>query len=415
MKVLAISFGFPPMVAPRSIQVARLLPHLDADVALVCADDRTTTADHSIEPHAEQRVHLVRRVPYTRSLLRRRLDGAAHRLHLPFWNELPDAYRRWARPALRAAQSIVAGGFRPDVLVSFGNPMTDHLVGLALHRQHGWPWVAHFSDPWTRNPYHVLSRGAERWNARREAEVMRAADVLLFPSAECADYMTAPHGGAVAARAAAVPHAFGDALPAGSPPTEGPLVIRHVGSLYGARTGRPVIDAVAHLARHDPAALGDVRIEFIGSHAPHALAAEEAGLLPPGIISAAGRVPYDESRRRMAAADGLLLLDGDWQGPGIFFPAKLADYIGADRPILALAQAGAAARIVRELGGIVGLLHDTAESAAALGAFLRVLRARRAAPGAPWAVPEVRARYAAPAVARAFHVHLAGAGTRPRA
>src|SRR5690606_17772220 len=153
--VLAVSFAFPPLVAPRAIQVARLLRHLDAKVALVCASDESGVHDPSIEAGAEERLVICRRVPFTRSRTRRRIDAAAAILRVPLWNRRPGMYRPWVAPAVRAAEEISRAGFRPDVLVTFGNPMSDHLVGLELAARHRLPWVAHFSDPWTGNPYHA--------------------------------------------------------------------------------------------------------------------------------------------------------------------------------------------------------------------------------------------------------------------
>jgi hypothetical protein len=43
-------------------------------------------------------------------------------------------------------------------MVPFGNPMTDHLVGLSLSRKYRIPWIARFSDPWVDNPYHRQGR-----------------------------------------------------------------------------------------------------------------------------------------------------------------------------------------------------------------------------------------------------------------
>jgi hypothetical protein len=53
MKLLVISFAFPPIVAPRSIQVARLLRHMDAESVVICSASTGESLDLTIEPQAE--------------------------------------------------------------------------------------------------------------------------------------------------------------------------------------------------------------------------------------------------------------------------------------------------------------------------------------------------------------------------
>lgn len=409
MKLLAISFGFPPVVAPRSIQVARLLQHLDAETAVICGLPEDEPLDSTIEPEASLAVARCLRVHHRRSRLRRRLEGLAERADLPVWNRTPDAYGRWGRAALTAARSLLSSGFRPDVLASFGNPMTDHLVGLELARETGLPWVAHFSDPWTRNPLHIRSWLDEFLNQRLERLVQRRADVLLFPSSECADHMVAGADPGVQAKVDVLPHSFRpESTQAGWPAggSTGRLVVRHIGELYSRRRLSPVTTALQEIASHDPSLLEGVRFEFIGVRDPNSLRGADVNLLPPGVLSLHDRVSYEESVSLMRSADGLLVLDGAWQGKGIFFPSKLADYIGAGRPIMGIASPGAGAGIIERLGGIVADVSDPAAIALGLRRFLALVRTGSDNRGEAWGNPDERRQYAAPVVAEQFREQL---------
>ena len=62
----------------------------------------------------------------------------------------------------------------------------------------------------------------------------------------------------------------------------------------------------------------------------------------------------------MLEADMLLILDAPFD-ISVFFPSKLVDYIGAQKPILAITPEGSCADIVREVGGLV-YSPDTLES-----------------------------------------------------
>src|SRR4029077_3555512 len=54
------------------------------------------------------------------------------------------------------------------------------------------------------------------------------------------------------------------------------------------------------------------------------------------VVSVGGQVPYDECLARMVRADILLLLDTP--GRRIAVRAKLYEYVGAGRPVLALGE-----------------------------------------------------------------------------
>lgn len=418
MKLLVVSFAFPPVVAPRSIQVARLLRHLDAECAVVCGIDDREPLDDSIDSDIVSRLAACARVPLSRPRWRCRLDAAAARAHLPFWNKVPDPYRRWRGPALAAARQILKDGFVPDALVTFGNPMTDHLVGLELKRKFALPWVAHFSDPWIDNPFQPREGLDRLVNLRLQQAVFAEADLLLFPSDECADYMLPAGDASLQAKRGVLPHSYEPGQAAAPGPagdrSDDEVVVRHIGTLYGVRSAAPVIAGLEWLLASAPDALDGVRFEFVGFR-------DRRRLVPYGTADAVAsrvfirdRVPYRESLSLMASADGLLMLDGAWAGPGIFFPSKLADYIGSGRPILGMAAPGPGARIIGQLGGHVAGIGDFAGIAHGFDQFLELLRARKGAQGEAWGEPGERDRYAAPVVAQEFHALVASVLDRKR-
>ena len=68
------------------------------------------------------------------------------------------------------------------------------------------------------------------------------------------------------------------------------------------------------------------------------------------VVVATQKVPYLESLSVMRSADVLLVIDAPLE-VSPFFPSKLADYMGANRPILGITPAqGATADILRRLG-----------------------------------------------------------------
>src|SRR5262249_47074002 len=143
----------------------------------------------------------------------------------------PDAQRAWAKAA--GAWIAQTGPTRDDTLVTFGQPMSDHLAGLALKARFGLRWVAHLSDPWADDPFGRAP--FFRWRNRRlERRVFAAADRIVVTSDETRALIMRTYAPAWRDKTGVLPHAFDPALYPRRTAAAGPLVLRYLGSLYGA-------------------------------------------------------------------------------------------------------------------------------------------------------------------------------------
>lgn len=367
MTVVALSYAYPPLRYPRAIQVARLVAHLDEDVHVVCADEPGAPHDPSLE-RAYADAAPVTRVAWTRGarLAQRVRDKVLEDRVL-----VPDRFRPWQRGAVAAARPLIGPD---DVLVTFGQPMSDHLAGLRLLRSVGVPWIAHFSDPWVDSALRHAGRATRTLNERLERAVIERADAVVFTSDATVELVMRKYPDALRQRVHVVPHAFDPALYPEAEPEPG--LLRYVGNFYGNRGPKPLFDALRRL--------DGVRVEIVGSSEQPI---EDA---PPG-VSVRGAVDYLDSLALMRSSAALLVLDA----PGarsVFLPSKLVDYLGAGRPIVALTPPGAAADLAERAGGRVADPSDPAAAAEAIAATL--------ADRAPRPVPEeLRREYEAPAVA----------------
>jgi glycosyltransferase involved in cell wall biosynthesis len=375
-RTVFITYVYPPDESPRAVQIGRLVRHSGLeDLHIVCATQGAVGAG-------------VHHVPWGR---------AARLRHAVRWKTargrvlVPDAFRPWVRDAARTA-----GRLRPDVLVTFGQPMSDHLAGLALKRRTGIPWVAHFSDPWVDNPFREGSAPVVALNRRLEAKVLRGADRLVFTSEETVDLVMRRYPSAIGHKAAVVPHAFPAAGYGDVAAPTGRVVVRHLGAFYGQRSPAPLLRALNLLARRDPAALDDVHVELWGPFETPLEALEEHGRLPQGLVAARGRTSYAHSLELMRGADLLVVIDAPAEH-SVFLPSKLVDYLGSRRPIVALTPPGASARIVEDAGGWVAPPEDAEAAADALAAALSAAREHR---NRDWGNPELIRRYEPGVVAR---------------
>ena len=158
---------------------------------------------------------------------------------------VPDARVGWVRPTTR--QLLQRLKTEPvDVVVTTGPPHSMHLIGLALKRATGLPWVADFRDPWSTMDYledFGLSARSRATFQRMEREVVAEADCVLVTSPGALKELGAdPRKGHV------LPNGwdrddFPD-RPQPKHPNPKP-VLGHFGALYGARDPKDLWPALA--------------------------------------------------------------------------------------------------------------------------------------------------------------------------
>jgi glycosyltransferase involved in cell wall biosynthesis len=331
--------------------------------------------------------------------------GVVERLSMPGWvlrlplarSELlvrtPDEFRFINRRTFAKLRSLDLA--RYSAVVTWSQWHSIHLVGLRARRlPNSPPWIAHFSDPWVDNPLAPVHGLAGRLNRRLERKVVEGADQLLLTSQETLRLFADRYGDDVMAKAQIVPHTYiPDLYPDRRPrPQDGPLTIRYVGQLYGARSPEPLFRALGILAGAEPGLLDTVRIELIGRVDAEMLQTAAALALPDGSVRIVPPVPYRESLGLIRQADLLLVIDAP-MASSPFLPSKLIDYLGAARPVLGITPPGASANLIRRLGGWVAPPDDPESIASALAEALDWVRTHDN--DVDFGDPEIRMEYAA--------------------
>jgi len=404
VRLLALSFYYPPVNNPRAVQVARLLRHASLSTSLICADydQPNERMDHlQISPAAEF-LESCLRVPYSETWWHRTSSRLAHRFDLRLMDKQPDRFMNWKPAVLKAVESLLGKGDPPDALVTFGSPMSDHVIGLELKKRFGWPWLAHFSDPWVDNIFKNFNWLTRSMNLSLERHVVESADRLIFTSSETVDLVMAKYCPSLRSKARVLPHAFEpDSFQLQAIESDSKIVIRYVGDMYGRRTPEPLFNALKSILVSEPSLLDGVSFEFVGSM--HDLKVNQMGLadLPQGLVDFQPTVGYAESLDLMTSADGLLVIDAP-AAESVFLPSKLIDYIGARRPVLGITPPGTATRLITELGGWVCDPVDAEQTQKAVAAFVNFVREHKSAGKQCWGPPLVRERFNAAGVGKKF-------------
>lgn len=405
-----VSYYLPPVNEPRAIQVGNLLGCLEEPLLVAHGQDRRRSPDPTLGLSLANPLSRLLPVPFRPNPLGERLEYRASQRNLPLAGRAPDRLWTWRRPALKAILAeLKALPWRPRALLTFGQPWTTHLVGLGLYRALGLPWLAHFSDLWSDWPFGPPDPLTKWYNRHLEAQVVAAASRVLFTSPETLELVMAKYPASLGAKAQVLSHSYRpqDYPP---PPAPGPprRVLRYLGSFYGRRQPSLLIAPLLLLAQRRPELLRDLSIEIIGDYQPPAQDNPFAAL-PPGLVSFHPPIPHGRCLELMVQAEALLVIE--FPVPrSVWLPSKIIEYMGAGRPVLGLAPAGASRRVILELGGWCADPADPEAVATMLADYLS-----RPAPPQPWGDQAVRQSYLAEQQARRLleqvDLALAGAAT----
>jgi glycosyltransferase involved in cell wall biosynthesis len=338
-RALIVTYHFPPSSASGSFRLLGFARHLPRAgwAAVVVAPPRLPW--EAVDPE------LLRQVPpetvlYSVSFHENRLSLPL-RLWAPFTSWLVKAWPACVRAVRRD---------RPEVVLTSGPPHLVHTLGLLVKRRFGIPWVADFRDPWIAcTPRQSGSTWRDRAEARLERAVMHRADRIIANAPNACDALRQEFPEA-AGRMAVITNGFDpERFPPPAATGGDSFTIIYSGSIYAGRDPRLFLDAVRTWVAGRPAGVRPVRVAFFGCIEADYLAAEVRARGLEGVVTIHGQIPYAESLAAMARSDVLLLLDSPGRRIGV--PAKLYEYLGAGRPVLALSEAdGDTAWVLRESG-----------------------------------------------------------------
>ena len=391
-KVLLIAFHFPPFKGSsgleRTLAFCRNLPAQGWQPMVLSANPRAfaRTSD-------ERLTDIPTGVRVERPFA---LDTVRHLSirgrHLP-WTALPDRWISWLVGAVPRGLRMIRQE-RPAVIWSTYPIATAHLIGWVLHRITKVPWIADFRDPMVeynhREKYYAPRNPAVR-RARLRVERLCAGNaaytVFCTPGARrifIERYPDFPPD-----RALVIPNGFDEAAfaqlnTADPDDTQAPnasLTLLHSGVLYPGPDRDPsaFLTAVRQLIDESPEWKHRLRIRFRASGYTNTYSTLIARLNLQEIVELAPSVPYRAALAEMTTADGLLVFQGYTSNPAI--PAKVYEYLRAQRPILALvdAEGDTAALLHRLRVGTVLPIDESEAIKAGLDTFLRNLNAGTAA------------------------------------
>lgn len=352
VKVLFLSFGSPPSITARAIQLCKLSRVLSIRPKIITAKE----SKKEFCPEFEKNMEVISRIqakPQSGFI-----DLILYNLFKSYYLT-PDANRVWAKKLYNKTISYLDNK-EIKVIVSFSNPLSVHLSALKIKKKKNLPWVAFFSDPWTDNPYNVKKGLSKLVNKYLEKQVVKNADKLIFTSQETLNVVMRKYPKNWKEKAIHIPHMYDKSIYDYTlKPDKDRFVIRHLGEFYGIRTPEPFLEVINDLYEEKKELFDNVLIEFYGKLNNYNYVIGKYKDIK--CISFKEPVNYHKSIDLMLTSDLLLSIDAPAKEESIFLPSKLVDYIGAKKPIFSITQKGTAYNLIREVDGYVASTIDSTE------------------------------------------------------
>lgn len=370
-RVLMIAFHFPPVWGSsgvqRSLRFAQGLPELGWQPTVISAHprayERTSNELLADVPASVQVVHAFAFDAVRKLSVGKRYPGFVAR---------PDRWWPWRLGGVVEGLKLVRE--RPfDVIWSTYPIPTAHQIAATLHRHTGIPWVADFRDPMAQDGY---PEDPKTWRAFKGIEERTVSNALrsVFTTPGAARDYRERYRDVPEERFAVIENGYDEQtfvaaqaqVRRADPLVPGKITLLHSGIVYPSeRDPTQLLQALAALKAGGVIDQTNFSVRFRASEHDALLQrlASECGvtelieLLPP--------VPYAAALEEMLRADALLVLQASNCNAQI--PAKLYEYLRAQRPILALTDPiGDTAQVVLRAGVPTVAALDSATEIAAL-------------------------------------------------
>jgi glycosyltransferase involved in cell wall biosynthesis len=253
------------------------------------------------------------------------------------------------------------------------------LIGHTLAKLTGLPWIADFRDPMAQDGYPADSA---TWRSFKRIEVrtIKLARRCVFTTPGASRHYRARYP-AQADRMSVIENGYDEDTFAGLAPRPAGLpnrrmVLLHSGIVYPSERDPTALFVALHALRKSGHITPEtIILRFRASSHDDMLVGLATRYGVRDLIEVAPPLPYREALAEMLAADGLMILQAANCNEQI--PAKLYEYLRAQRPILGLADpAGDTAEALRRAGLThLAALEDDRAIASVLGRFVDDIRA----------------------------------------
>lgn len=270
-------------------------------------------------------------------------DGAI--AHLRFFYHMPTVRMLvtdpigWYPYAVRRGLEIINNS-SVDVIYSTYGPSTSHLIASKLHKETGIPWVADFRDLWSLDPRYSKIQPLQFLQEWIEKRVIKGCYKIITVEENAAAQLRSFHSKEVAL----IHNGFDAEDYKDEVPLSSIFTISFTGSItiVDRQPCLPFLEAVYELYREGRISPDNFKARFFGGNVAGFTVANS--LLPQikrlgigQLVTVHETVPYKECIKIQKESTALLLLVRTDSAGRRIYTGRIFEYLGAGRPILAVA------------------------------------------------------------------------------
>jgi len=257
----------------------------------------------------------------------------------------PDEQRGWYKYALRAAREFIDNE-RVDVILSTSTPVTSHRIARELKKAYQIPWVADLRDLWTQNHFYNKCGFIRYFEKRLELKTLALSDALVTTTPGFANKLDVlhKHKNIYCITNGFDPDDFAEA----PEKVTNTFTITYTGALYnGRRDPSFLFEALSMLMNGNKIDRKLLEVRFYGPHVDW-LSDDIRKYDLHDTVKVYGDQLREKALEKQKESQILLLLLDKNNYEEDVYPAKVFEYFGAGRPIVAMGGTGGAVKELLE-------------------------------------------------------------------
>ncbi|PWL24697.1 MAG: hypothetical protein DCO96_12910 [Fluviicola sp. XM-24bin1] len=390
-KILIITYYWPPkggVGVQRWLKLAKYLDRAGYDVTVYTAKDGITSVkdDKLTESVPNGITVLERKIFEPQKLLKvfsKKTVSADYLMtknngpikRLLYWIRanvfVPDSRAFWIKPSIRFLNKQLTEN-PVDLVISTGPPHSMHLIAMGLVKKHPVKWVADFRDPWTNIVFFdnlPLMKFIVKKHKRLEKKVLTTADHLLTVSPSWGEDFKSMGANEVSV----ITNGFDpeDYVYPETKPQPSEFKIGYFGLFNKDRDHSFFWEVLQEMRSELPELEDDLKLFFSGEMHPEFFSTMKT-LDLENKLEYHTFMNHKDAICEMTQCDLLLVSQAEEKAINGRIPAKVFEYIGAKRPVLAIGEKGSDLEKILDdisFGWFVGFGDKTAMKEAILAIY----------------------------------------------
>jgi glycosyltransferase involved in cell wall biosynthesis len=281
------------------------------------------------------------------------------------WLFVPDDRVGWIPEGTREGLGFFARE-KIDCMISTSAPYSAHLIALRIKKRTKVPWIADFRDLWSTNTFlYFPTRFHKGLNNYLESLVVKNADFVLTCTPLFKEDFLLRYHDFPADKFAMITNGFDpEDFPLPHPEPYPKFTISYVGDFYGPQSPIYFLLGLRAFLNKRKGAEEKIQVLFVGPFEKRVSPIVDSLDLGK-IVKFLGFLPHQQSIAIMRRSHLLLLILGSKAGGEKIYPAKVFEYLAAQKPILALVPEGITKELLKE-SGVAFLVNPENEDAISL-------------------------------------------------